>query len=563
MKKILFVIAAVAMVFATSCKKENINEPVNIPEGSFLCDIDNDAVQNRIMSNINDGMSTMTTIVNGRTIFWSDGDVIRINGVDFTKQSGTYNEGGAYFKNENPGAGFWDAASYEAFYPSTVRTGNATGSLPNSYTLTSGDNNAKSLPMYATCDNTNRNLTFKNICAVLEIKVPVACGKIVLSATESISGAFSINDTENPVATLTGSGNTSITVTGTFAADDLVYVPIPAGAYNNFTVTVYNANNDCLGSKINTNAMAVNANKIYPITLKSALETMPTDAFYFQAVGGSVTIYLDKKASSVPQYSMEYYTTDKFGWMNYSFNGLEGEGITLNAGEKVYFRAAAGNGDQHISNLSAQSCFVSTGSGSVKVGGNIMYLLNGTNPKLTLTESYEFKTLFEGRDKDEDTYFINLSDASDLTLPAETLTSHCYDYMFGDQQLLTAAPATLPALTLADNCYNSMFFDCPLLTQAPTLPAQTLISGCYYMMFAYCHSLSSVTMLATSDATVSGQTQALGSWINRYTGDQASSRVLTVDDSIDLSTTFGTYINSKTPTNPNWTIKTQSGATLR
>ena len=81
-------------------------------------------------------------------------------------------------------------------------------------------------------------------------------------------------------------------------------------------------------------------------------------------------------------------------------------------------------------------------------------------------------------------------------LPAETLASSCYYYMFGYCTSLTTAPE-LPATTLASSCYSDMFYGCTSLTTAPVLPATTLTKKCYQNMFNGCTNLSSITMLAT------------------------------------------------------------------
>ena len=74
-------------------------------------------------------------------------------------------------------------------------------------------------------------------------------------------------------------------------------------------------------------------------------------------------------------------------------------------------------------------------------------------------------------------------------LPATTLSSNCYGYMFYDCKSLTTAPE-LPATTLASDCYDSMFYNCTSLTTAPELPATTLASRCYNSMFSGCKSLT-------------------------------------------------------------------------
>ena len=89
---------------------------------------------------------------------------------------------------------------------------------------------------------------------------------------------------------------------------------------------------------------------------------------------------------------------------------------------------------------------------------------------------------------------INLTTAPEL--PATTLASQCYGNMFQGCTKLTDAPE-LPATTLANLCYYGMFYGCTSLTSAPILPALTLVSSCYYNMFYGCKKLNNIIMLAT------------------------------------------------------------------
>ena len=81
------------------------------------------------------------------------------------------------------------------------------------------------------------------------------------------------------------------------------------------------------------------------------------------------------------------------------------------------------------------------------------------------------------------------------TLPAETLKTGCYQGMFNGCTSLTTVPSVLPATKLADYCYYQMFYGCTSLTSAPTLPATTLKTQCYYQMFYGCTSLTSAPVL--------------------------------------------------------------------
>ena len=145
--------------------------------------------------------------------------------------------------------------------------------------------------------------------------------------------------------------------------------------------------------------------------------------------------------------------------------------------------------------------FSSTGSFIAK--GNPMSLLYGDNfnDQTDLTgKNYAFYGMFSG--------CTGLTSAENLSLPATTLASSCYQYMFFRCTSLTTAPE-LPATTLADSCYNSMFSGCTRLTTAPEIPKNmngemsyanpptmipTLPSNCLSNMFSICSSLNKIVV---------------------------------------------------------------------
>ena len=125
--------------------------------------------------------------------------------------------------------------------------------------------------------------------------------------------------------------------------------------------------------------------------------------------------------------------------------------------------------------------------GAFIVSGNIMSLVYGDNfvGQTTLTGRCNFSGLFQ---------YSKIIDASNLILPATTLTDYCYYNMFDSCSSLTTAPE-LPATTLAEGCYAGMFNSCSSLTTAPELPATTLTDYCYYNMFNSCSSLTTAPEL--------------------------------------------------------------------
>jgi len=163
--------------------------------------------------------------------------------------------------------------------------------------------------------------------------------------------------------------------------------------------------------------------------------------------------------------------------IGYSVNGGNWETTTgetalaLNQGDAVRFKGAAGGNSLFSGNTLAFNAY-----------GNIESLEYGDNfVGQTSVSAVSAFTLCFGD-------CTGLANASNLVLPATTLTNRCYKEMFSRCTSLTAAPA-LPATTLADSCYNNMFYGCTSLTSVPALPAITLADFCYNNMFHNCTAL--------------------------------------------------------------------------
>ena len=156
-----------------------------------------------------------------------------------------------------------------------------------------------------------------------------------------------------------------------------------------------------------------------------------------------------------------------YSGMKYSVNGGTKTTITetttiegLKAGDKVQFY---GNGTQtQAYGDSPEVRIEGSGDGfQTKAYGNIMSLLDeegfATKTDLPNNTKFVFYGLFRGNS--------TLIDASELLLPATTLTEACYSSMFKGCTSLTTAPK-LPATTLPANCYYGMFYGCTSLTSA-------------------------------------------------------------------------------------------------
>ena len=200
------------------------------------------------------------------------------------------------------------------------------------------------------------------------------------------------------------------------------------------------------------------------------------DYFYIEnTYAGTNTISLKDNESFMLLRDLQY-SKDKDNWTTFtpSTTALD---ISLNQGEKLYIRGSENKGGTRLK---------ISGSQAHIVGGNINTLIKYDDPNnVTLSQS-AFSNLFDGDKK--------LTSASNLTLPATTLTNKCYNSMFSGCWSLTTAPE-LPATTLASYCYQGMFENCISLTTAPALPATTLASRCYENMFSGCNSLTTAPEL--------------------------------------------------------------------
>lgn len=174
------------------------------------------------------------------------------------------------------------------------------------------------------------------------------------------------------------------------------------------------------------------------------------------------------------------YSTDKENWTEMSTSNPWTLVSFTNIGDKVYFR---GN-NQSLSGWCFQfnaRPLESYPGLSFKVSGNAMTLIDktGNTTEFASGTTENFGGLFKG--------FHYLTDASELELPANTVTTNCYAWMFkGDTEL--ASPPELPAMNLATDCYYEMFYESGI-TYCPDLPATTLAVECYCYMFYGCDKL--------------------------------------------------------------------------
>ena len=192
----------------------------------------------------------------------------------------------------------------------------------------------------------------------------------------------------------------------------------------------------------------------------------------FEALEDGTFSFTKKGTGDEIQYSKDNGVT----WMPLASD----ETVSVVTGDKVLWKSTI-TPNFGFGNFSSSNKF--------NVYGNIMSLLYG--------DDFKKQTSLEGKYQALHSLFYSnngLIDASNLILPATTLSLECYQGMFNGCTNLTTAPE-LPATTVHQSCYKSMFYGCRSLTTAPELPATTLAHECYMYMFKNCTSLTAAPEL--------------------------------------------------------------------
>ena len=122
-------------------------------------------------------------------------------------------------------------------------------------------------------------------------------------------------------------------------------------------------------------------------------------------------------------------------------------------------------------------------------------LLDAPELPATTIANESYKQMFDG--------CVLLEEATEA-LPITTMSgSNCCRGMFQGCTSLKKIPAILPAETLVSGCYSYMFCECPEIERAPELPALTLVSNCYQAMFQSCTKLNYIKAMFTTAPSMS------------------------------------------------------------
>lgn len=213
---------------------------------------------------------------------------------------------------------------------------------------------------------------------------------------------------------------------------------------------------------------------------------------------------------------------------------------SINNGEWTPFTSSLSPNFGDVIRVKANAIPSDNGIGGLKgvyqyyeVAGNIMSLLFGDEAegKVSL-EGYDwvFRSLLSS---------AHLIDASNLQLPATTLSMRCYQQLFEGSKNLVGAPL-LPASVLQPGCYFNMFTRCQKLQKAPDLIAEHTVDMCYYYMFNGCNSLQYIKAMHIDVAS-----QSMYGWV----GNVAPTGVFVMNSKATWETTGNNGIPS------GWTIE--------
>lgn len=266
MKKTILSIAVIAAaVFTASCQKENLQENT-ASEGSasiFTATIENGADTKTTVERIGGNPAIYKT-------YWESTDQISIDGSIYTATPDDTDKTKATF-NKTSGAD--PTAPFHAYFPASMYSGSK-AILLETYDYEDGKYN---MPMYA--ESSTMDLSFKNLCGVLAIKVFGAnftsVTSIEVSSDKQMNGEFtaaadgtltfktegvSLTD-DNRKVTLNFTSAKSIAADGSAT----FYIPVPAADNHHLTIKVFNGSVSANMVTTKTGGVKIDRNMVYPI----------------------------------------------------------------------------------------------------------------------------------------------------------------------------------------------------------------------------------------------------------------------------------------------------------
>jgi len=473
MKTRINTIILMAAVALTSCSK---NSDTDTPQPS----------EKYRLVTIKAGSAQTKTYVDAGTLKWSDKD--KLNIID---QAGKTSAAALDLKSgKDAASGTFEGQVDKSITDETNLYGWCGGSwtyssgsfsvdMPATQTYVANGLAKDAYPSIGTGSIKN-GISLSNPMGVLKLTVKGETTDLVKSITvtsdaNNLAGSFTVDPSSSYAVSGGSSKTVTLNVDSPYVAMSSTgvnfYVVIPPAEYaaNDLTVTVTKSDDSSFSNTF-ADAVTVTAGN----ATAEEVKILPK-YICFEALEAGSTI--DLQGYGRP--SGFECSTDGKTWSDFSAE------ITLTkVGDKCYFKTKSPryNLTYEIMPGYGVPCNFK-GSGTLKVSGNIMALLNSENPPTIMTDDYAgcFQQLFQNN--------ANVSDASELVLPATTLAANCYKSMFSGCTKLEKAPS-IYATTLATSCCDNMFNQCDKLTMAPpALPAADLVEKCYFAMFCRCSTL--------------------------------------------------------------------------
>lgn len=286
MKTTLKAIMMMACVGIVAACQEHVEEDIvpEVPSLKFICSVENTLTKTILVDE--DASDNLIEV------WWNRGDVISVNGIEFTAQMEEAESAKTAVFSQT-GAGDASGDDYKAFFPATLKN----YELPSTWTY----NGRFDMPMYA-CSTTNA-LSFSNICGVLAITVNnavyngVAIAKVhsinISSADRAMSGTFTIGENSEARLTTPNDNTKSVTLScgdiATTADGITFYIPVPATAYGRLFITVNDGSADyCMATK-EGKTITVERSKLYAFTFKKNYEATPEAEYQIKVTGASDT----------------------------------------------------------------------------------------------------------------------------------------------------------------------------------------------------------------------------------------------------------------------------------
>ena len=514
MKK-AFVYGLLATLAITGCQaelevlnSENNTEPEVItqePSKVFTAVVDEDF-----------NSETKTSLDGSGNVLWKMGDQVSIFAASTVNEQYQVSDDSdgktAATLNKIPAGGFVAGGEIDnnvAFYPyaSTAEIAKSGSNyviseieLPATQTYAAGSFGNGAFPMATVTSSTeDMNLKFKNVLGGLKLQLKgtstitsitvtgnnneILCGDAEVTTTYGGVPSISLSDASAKTVTLDcGAG---VTLDSETATPFIIALP-PMTMTGGFTVEVTDSEGKQMEIKTTKPQTITRSNllKMPVIAYEGTISDWSKEPLTITSTG-KTSVSIVNNADCPYDIALEVRKCPGGSWAPYTV----GNSISLKDEESLQFRAGT-SGNNNFNNIDGWYGYVVSGSGSVKVSGNIMSLLDRTLSENSLPD-YCFEWLFGECTK--------ITDASNLILPATELSEECYKGMFNNCTSLTTAPTLLPATEIreAPDCYCYMFRGCTSLTTAPVLPATVIwrASGCYASMFEGCTSLTTAPNL--------------------------------------------------------------------